>query len=429
MESLTTNTLMNKKTYPKIAGSLVLLAIIFVSFEASAQIPKQFVKFIEAQNRVKSGYVKFQNLSITNDDTVAIEIHDVFFISTAKDLQYLTYLQRPNNTQIYCKAVHTEMKFFSWKNIEEVVYRIDDEIDDAKHDVYFPNIAYSTAHGFSLEEFENCQFQQITPKLNKKNIRYRIKYPDDDVSSDKFLEYEFDRDRLHWTQEEGGEIFLLTDKGYFRTDILEQRLYDYIHPDILDTINFKFEELRRGYDKQCAIEQAIKDSLLIDSITRKAYSSKWVETLSQEDQKDTLFYMPEWKFPLLTGDTIYSNRINSRFLLIDMWYIACHPCRLVMRDLATIDTLYDESLLKMISINIGDMDTAKIKKVIQDVGIKCDVACVFENYSEIADLSKKMGGCEGFPQLYLVDMQTKQVVWRSCGWYEGFTKDIEEVLK
>ena len=34
-----------------------------------------------------------------------------------------------------------------------------------------------------------------------------------------------------------------------------------------------------------------------------------------------------------------------------------------------------------------------------------------------------------YPQLYLVDMKTKQVIWDSCGWYEGFTKDIEKIIK
>jgi len=44
-------------------------------------------------------------------------------------------------------------------------------------------------------------------------------------------------------------------------------------------------------------------------------------------------------------------------------------------------------------------------------------------------MSKKMGNCKGFPQIYLVDMKTKKVIWNSCGWYEGFTKDVEKIVR
>jgi hypothetical protein len=59
--------------------------------------------------------------------------------------------------------------------------------------------------------------------------------------------------------------------------------------------------------------------------------------------------------------------------------------------------------------------------------LKCDVACAFNNGYDIV-MSKQMGNCQGYPQLYLVDMKTKQVIWYSCGYYAGFTKDIEEII-
>ena len=37
--------------------------------------------------------------------------------------------------------------------------------------------------------------------------------------------------------------------------------------------------------------------------------------------------------------------------------------------------------------------------------------------------------CKGYPQLYLIDMENKQVAWSSCGYYENFTKDIEKIIK
>ena len=247
-------------------------------------------------------------------------------------------------------------------------------------------------------------------------------------------EWEFDRKTFNLIQE---ELLLTYDKieqMSHRVDIFEQRLYEYIHPDILDTISFKFEEIKKGYDLQCAEEQAKKDSALrehlCDSIAQSItqHGAKWAENIPQKSQQDTLIFMPDWKFPLLSGDTLYSNEIYDQFLLIDMWYISCHPCRMSMRELSSIDTLYNESLLKILSINVTDKDTAKMSQVVRNLNLKCDVACAYNTGYDL-ELSKNMGNCEGYPQLYLIDMKTKQVIWHSCGWYEGFTKDIEEIIK
>jgi hypothetical protein len=101
---------------------------------------------------------------------------------------------------------------------------------------------------------------------------------------------------------------------------------------------------------------------------------------------------------------------------------------MAMRELATIDTLYEESLLKILSINVADKDTAKISQVVRNLNLKCDVALAYDNRYD-RDMSKQIGDCQGYPQLYLIDMNTKQVIWHSCGWYAGFTKDIEELIK
>jgi hypothetical protein len=312
-------------------------------------------------------------------------------------------------------------------------YWYDDEIYNAKD---LNDLLYITANGISTDDWNNHIFQRIPPIINKKNVRYKILYPDQeqDLATNISQEWEFDRKTFIWFQEQLSLTYDQIEQMYHRIDIFEQHLYEYIHPDILDTISFKFEEIQKGYDRQCAIEQSKRDSVfriyLCDSIAQSITQNgaKWVENISQDVQQDTLFFMPEWKFPLLLGDTIYSDSIKSQFLLIDMWYISCHPCRLVMRDLASIDTIYNESLLKMISINVLDKDTAKISTVVRNMNLKSDVVLSYESRYD-TEMSKKMGECQGYPQLYLVDMKTKQVIWHSCGWYEGFTKDIEEIIK
>ena len=217
---------------------------------------------------------------------------------------------------------------------------------------------------------------------------------------------------------------------------MEECLYDYIHPDILDTISFKFEEFKNGYDQQLAVAQAEKDSFfrihLTDSLVQALTQNNgtWIENIPQDIQKEknALFFMPSWKFSLLLGDTIYSDSINSRFLLIDMWYVSCAPCMGAMVELSSIYNLYEKSLLKIISINVFDEDTVAINKVVRNLNLKCNIACAYHS-DAIFEMSKQMGKCHGYPQLYLIDMKTKQVIWNSCGWYKGFTKDVEKIIK
>ena len=428
-------TKMQKTKYFLIAGSLVLLAIFLSVHSTFAQIPKSFLKFIEKQNRVQSGYVKVQKIDTNNGDTL-IRFQKGFFISTPKELKYLVwnqYPKYPNGLNTSCKSAHTFVEANSNILNGDTDYWYTDEIYNAKDgDLFY----YPIANGISLEKFENFLYQRIPPKISKENIRYKIIYPDQeqDFLTNINREMEFEKKTFHLIQDDFSVTYDEIGSMSYRVDIFEQHFYDYIHFDILDTISFKYEEIKKGYDKQEAEKQVKKDSIfqenLYDSIVRSVAKNSgiWAENIPQKVQEDTPFFMPEWKFPLLSGDTIYSDSIKSQFLLIDMWYVSCHPCRMAMYELASIDTLYDESLLKMVSINVTDKDTAKISKVIRNINLKSDVACAF-NHVYNFEMSKKMGNCQGYPQLYLIDMSTKEVIWHSCGWRQGFTKEIEEIIE
>ena len=423
---------MNKTSRFLLASSLVLLAFLLNIPCSFGQIPKLFFKFVEAQNKIKSGYIKLEHTYIKDNDTTDHYIEEAFFILTPKDFKFLTYRHLfSSDTDIYCKSAHTEVMLFSLKEINYKRYRYNDQIYNAKDDISFSSdFSYTTEPYFSSERWENCLFQRIPPEKNPKNIRYKIIYPDDDITSDMSVEWEFDRKNFRWTQVRYPLTYFKTDQMCGKEDILEQRLYDYIHPDILDTISFKYEELKKGYDKQYAAEQAKKDSVFRDSIIESANrnGAKWVD-IPQETQQDTLFFMPEWKFPSLSGDTIYSDSIKSQYLFIDMWYVSCHPCRMALRELASIDTLYNESLIKFVSLNVSDTNTAKMKQVVENLNLKSDIACVYGTNSHL-EMTKKMGTYfqQGHPQLYLIDMKTKQVIWSSLGWYEGFTKEIGALI-
>jgi ribosomal protein L17 len=422
---------MNNRDHFLIASSIMLLAIFFCFNSAFAQLPKLFLQYAEKHNSIKSGYVKLQQLQTFDNDTTIFEVHEIFFISTPKDLKYLVFVQKPRlyATYTYCKSALSLVTLFSRTDGNYSFYEFDGEMEDAKAQSF--DFRYSAANDILPDDYNNCLFQRIAPKIDKKNIRYKITLPDQEegLFSNINIELEFNRKTFNIIQEGLSFTFGKTEPMTNRIDILEQRLFEYIHPNILDTISFTFDKIKKGYDRKIAEEQAKIDSVFRDSIVNSISKNAgiWAEEIPQEVQKDTLFFMPEWKFPLLSGDTIYSDSINSQFLLIDMWYVACHPCRLAMHELASIDTLYEESLLKMLSINVYDKDTAKINNVIRNLNLKCDVALAYDNRYDI-EMSKQMGNCYGYPQLYLIDMKTKQVIWHACGYYEGFTKDIGKII-
>jgi len=420
----------NKYCRFHVASSLVLLATFFNIQNVMAQMPDLFRKFVEKQGNVKSGYVKMQRVSTDIYDTTGNKIQRLFFITTPKDIKYLAYdNEYLAIDEIYCKSESSCITNLIYKDTYDTLYLYYDNKKKKDFDIHmlYPVMDFSTSF------LKNKLFERVAPKINKKNVRYKIIYPDqkEDMLTNIWTEYEFDRKTFSLIQEEQSFVVYNAEQFSSKIDVIEQCLYDYIHPDILDTISLTFELLKKGYDKQTAMQQSKKDSAFIDSVISSVSknTNTWTEkTLSSDyEEKDTILYMPYWKFPLLSGDSIFSDSIKSRFLLIDMWYTSCYPCRLSLRDLSSMDSLYDEKILKIISINVFDKDISKMDKVITSTGVQCDVACAY-NSNLVHKMSKSMGGCEGYPQIYLIDMENKRVIWHSCGWYAGFIKDVEGII-
>lgn len=422
---------MNNKTLIQLTSSLVLLVILLFNNFSFAQKPILFQKFLNYQIKVQSGYVKTKCIYMTDSDTTASHIEYAYFINTPKDLKYFVIKATSVDVDYFCKSGNTVLMFFN--RIQNPRYRCyeqtcDPKVDDA-YNFDYPDFIYSYN-----KNYEKDTFVRITPKVNKNNIRYKIISPDDDMNSNIVQEWEFDKNSLNWVQAESGSTLYNTERFYGSIEILESQFYDYIHPDILDTITFRYEELRKNSDLQKKKEQNLKDSILkvnlLDSIMQFSVlkENPLINSITTNDVKDSFKFMPSWKLPLLSGDTLNSDSIQSRYLFIDMWYIGCFPCRVAMKELGTIDTIFDKSLIKFVSINVADNDSAKIMLIVNNVGFNSEIVYTYNTRIDTL-LSKEMGDCYGYPQLYLVDLKTKQVVWRSCGYYQGFTKQLEAILR
>lgn len=414
-----------------IVTTVIILIISLLSFNSFAQIPKIFQKFSEKQEKIQSGYYKYQYIHITDNDTnhyTGIS----YFIFTPNDLKYFETHLYPNDDypDYHCKSEKIKLRSFERRN--KIYYRMYELSSGPKTDEsgYFTYIVCY----FLLNYVKNGgSLTQIPPKIDKNNIRFKFTFPDDEMSTNNSYELEFNKKTLNWVHTEEHAILFETDKYYTSTEIIDGQFYDYIHPDILDTISFRYDELRKNYDLQTEEQRNINDSIarekLMDSIVKLNISkgNPLTTQIPEEQKKDTIKYMPSWKAPLLSGGTLYSDSIQSGYVVIDMWYAACPPCRMAMKELATIDTLFDKSLVRFVSMNVFDKDTAKIRLIANSINCHADIVCTYDRTDTL--LTHAMGDCIGYPQLYLVDMKTKQVIWRSCGYFQGFTEEIKAILR
>ena len=185
--------LINKTNRFPIASSLVLLAIFLSVHSSFAQLPKLFLQYVEKHNSIKSGYVKLQTLQTFDNDTTFFEIQDIFFISTPKDLKYLVFEQKPRlyATYTHCKSAYSVVTLFSRTDGDYSFYEFDGEIENAKD--RSDNCLYSAANDIRIDGFNNYLFQRIAPKIDKKNIRYKIRLPDqeEDLMTNINIELEF----------------------------------------------------------------------------------------------------------------------------------------------------------------------------------------------------------------------------------------------
>lgn len=420
---------MNKKmVLLKVSSILLLTFLLNFSF---SQIPAKLQKMVEKNEKIQSGYVKLKCVYKTDNDTSDSHTETGYFIYTPNDYKYFVIQENSDHTYLYCKS--GTMLLMNFNKKDYIKYRIFEEDFDPKT-CPFTNLAYFKITSETAHSWEKDTIVKIPAKMDPKNLRYLMKSPNDESFRDIISEWEFDYKTQYWVHSEYSGIYENIERLYGTVQIIDYKFYNYIHPAILDTITFRMDDLRIKYHKQELRTQEIKDSLLretiCDSIIQIVTSkeTKWIDNKSNLPIKDSLKYMPSWKFPLLTGDTLYSDSIQSSYLFLGLWYVGCAPCIMAMKELGTIDSLFDKSLIKFVSLNVVDKDTAKIKKIINTFNIKSDIVCSYDSSLDTI-LCKEMSECTGYPQLYLVDMKTKQVIWSSCGFYKGFTKDIEAILR
>ncbi|NLA25221.1 MAG: TlpA family protein disulfide reductase, partial [Bacteroidales bacterium] len=103
-----------------------------------------------------------------------------------------------------------------------------------------------------------------------------------------------------------------------------------------------------------------------------------------------------------------SNTINSKIIVLDFYYTSCGPCILDIRNLVKLDSLFNDSDVCFIGINVADNDISRMQKFLIDRKIK------YKNVYEGNDLANKYG-FRGFPQILFIDSETNEILHHSTG--------------
>jgi thiol-disulfide isomerase/thioredoxin len=119
----------------------------------------------------------------------------------------------------------------------------------------------------------------------------------------------------------------------------------------------------------------------------------------------------------------YLASLKGKVVLIDYWATWCGPCRMEIPGLIKLQSDYGSKGLQVVGLSIDDRPVEQVIKFVKSAGINYSVFVVGEN------ATKKWGGFEGIPMVYLLDTKGKKV-WQHEGYAEAavFEKQIKPLL-
>ena len=110
-------------------------------------------------------------------------------------------------------------------------------------------------------------------------------------------------------------------------------------------------------------------------------------------------------------------------IFIDLWYVGCAPC---MKSAPVIEKLYNgfKDQVYFFSVNEIDRDTTKIINFRKKMGITFPVLLGGKE-----KLVSKLTGSAGYPLFFLMDAESRMVLWSFAGYAENLEEIIAEAIK
>ncbi|MBC7652667.1 MAG: TlpA family protein disulfide reductase [Deinococcales bacterium] len=126
---------------------------------------------------------------------------------------------------------------------------------------------------------------------------------------------------------------------------------------------------------------------------------------------------PSIKFKKITGETLTSDSIKSRYLLLNFWGTWCGPCKVEIPFLVELYNTHTRAKLEIISIAYENRDgnPSKTLSFLEENNVKWGNVICYKDYNDVNSYLVSNFGISIFPTNVLVDLSTKRIIWVGSG--------------
>lgn len=208
-------------------------------------------------------------------------------------------------------------------------------------------------------------------------------------------------------------------------NVVEYRVFKndmIIETDVRTTV---FNGLKLYPEKKENIEELIQRKYHeLDEITKPIIEEKRKKREESLKGKKE-FKLPrrpyEWSFELASGDSLSSEDIDSRILIMDFYYRRCSPCILAMMELRELDSLFQKKDVQIVGFNVKDKDVEKINSQLKKFKINYPIAI------NAYELSRKYN-FSSVPQILVIDTKKNKIIKHYSGLSDYHIQEIKDIV-
>ena len=171
-----------------------------------------------------------------------------------------------------------------------------------------------------------------------------------------------------------------------------------------------------------------KEPLAANQFTREKLSDYRIEknyNPTEEEAKNELLPVgssaPNWKLPLITGNTMELADLKGKIVIMDFWFKACAPCQKQMVALQAVHEKFRSSEVVVVGINtIDDPKRDRLELFLKNRLIS--MPSVYKGHS-IESLYKVYGS----PALFVIDKQGV-IVYTASGYSSTLANEVEQII-
>ena len=131
---------------------------------------------------------------------------------------------------------------------------------------------------------------------------------------------------------------------------------------------------------------------------------------------------PDFTLKTIDKDTISLHELRGKVVIIDFWYMACHPCIKALPHLQSLYEKYEKDGLIVIGIN--PFDSGRIEKLPEFLKFNNVQYPVLISDRELP----KIYNVSGYPTIYILNKKG-EIVYSELGYDEGDELEWEKIIK